>query len=346
MTLFDNSISLKAVADGSDNIDIHMDTNGVEDSETMSDEQEHNIGTFESEDESVEDSNDESEKSDCDEDDNADETDTNEEESDGEKSVADGFEEKRKGKKQLMQVTSLGLKIDQVKNDQNEADQKFCKLVGEKEQLLKSMKEKEPLKISEEERRHYNYILPLVKEIQLLELKVKEKQEKYDQLQLDKEIVKEQSLLLADCLSEEDSILKVWSKQLLECKEQGDMTNAVSKLPHINNVNYTAEYRCDTLHEHLAFTVLCQLVHVRVKIKVTSVWPSPLFGHPEAVALGAKSDTFIPGLSERVVVAFKEKYSASELVSFVDVFIAEDMAPFAIICPVKKAKKKLKNKDK
>ena len=89
-----------------------MGNNGVEDGETMSDDQELNINTFESEDESNENSNNEPEDSDCDEE-NDDEPDNNEEESDEEYFFADRFEENIK-EKQIKQVSNIRCKIDQV----------------------------------------------------------------------------------------------------------------------------------------------------------------------------------------------------------------------------------------
>ena len=68
------------------------------------------------------------------------------------------------------------------------------------------------------------------------------------------------------------------------------------------------------------------------------------FGKPKPVAVGVKSDTFIPGLKEKVIEAFTHKQHIKQIITFVAKYIADDMAPFVIIIPTKKKTKKKSKK--
>merc|ERR1712154_213025 len=100
--------------------------------------------------------------------------------------------------------------------EQSDADCLCSTLNKECAQLMKSTKDTEPKHIDEGIMKHYNYILPLVKEVHLMELKVKEKQEELDRRKIDKEIALQQKHLLADSISNDDSVLKMWSQSLLD----------------------------------------------------------------------------------------------------------------------------------
>merc|ERR1711874_764230 len=114
----------------------------------------------------------------------------------------------------------------------------------------------------------------------------------------------------AGCLSESDSLLKSWSQRLSTDPQPGG-----SEAGSVSNVSYTAAHKGDNLHESLAFTILCQHVHVRVSIKLTSLWPCIHVGSAEPVSIGVKSDTFVPGLKEKVASAYSEQRCVWEVVS-------------------------------
>ena len=65
------------------------------------------------------------------------------------------------------------------------------------------------------------------------------------------------------------------------------------------------------------------------------------FLHPSTTRFQFSSDTFIPGLEEKVKSSLSHGSPVSDIVSLVTVFIQEDMAPFVInVSPKKKSKTK------
>ena len=69
------------------------------------------------------------------------------------------------------------------------------------------------------------------------------------------------------------------------------------------------------------------------------------FGRPSPLSVGVKSDTFVPKLKETVLSCFKQRQPIGKVLELVAGHIAEEIAPFVIVIPKRKSKKK-KNKEK
>ncbi|XP_005095411.1 uncharacterized protein LOC101855552 [Aplysia californica] len=244
-------------------------------------------------------------------------------------------------------LSQLQARLVKIKVDQNEADESLSNFTQEHGELVERLQIKEPIQPSGAILKHYRYILPLVKEIHHIELKIKDKQKEYERRKMENQFVQEQNDLLTDCLPASYSTLKMWSESLRQLRAAHSETDKSSTTPEsstVSNVTYSLERQGENVLELLGFTVLCQHVHIQVMIKATSLWPCVHVGRPQPLAVGVKSDTFVPGLKEAVVSAYRERRSVTELVALLAEYITQDMAPFVIVCPMKKVKKKKKTK--
>ncbi|RUS73811.1 hypothetical protein EGW08_018428 [Elysia chlorotica] len=185
--------------------------------------------------------------------------------------------------------------------------------------------------------KHYRYILPLVKEVYLLELKVKDQKKKYDEKKWKCEAERLGHELLGATIDEKNCVLKKWSNELSQHKSNGSM---------VTNLNYKVRLCDDCLKEFLHFTVLSHGVHVGLRIHTETTCESLLFPRPSKTRFGFSSDTFVPGLEEKVKSSISLGDPVADIVTLVTSFIQEEMAPYVIIVPPKKQSKSKEKKVK
>ncbi|KAK0058428.1 hypothetical protein Bpfe_012070 [Biomphalaria pfeifferi] len=189
---------------------------------------------------------------------------------------------------------------------------------------------------------HYKYILPLVQEIHLLELQVKERQQNLEDKKLKHEANKLGQKILTDSLDPEDCVLKQCASDLIHLSQKAanQSQDVVSDSWSIGNMVYNPCFTDEKiLKESLAFTVLNKGVHVRVRIQSKTAFTNKHFLLPTEASLCVDSDTFIEGLQDIVCSVFCGDRSILDVVQFVSEYIENDMAPYVIIVPMRKKKK-------
>uniref|UniRef100_A0A2C9LS36 Uncharacterized protein n=1 Tax=Biomphalaria glabrata TaxID=6526 RepID=A0A2C9LS36_BIOGL len=188
----------------------------------------------------------------------------------------------------------------------------------------------------------YKYILPLVQEIHLLELQVKERQQNLEDKKLKHEANKLGQKILTDSLDPEDCVLKQCASDLIHLSQKAanQSQDVVSDSWSIGNMVYNPGFTDENiLKESLAFTVLNKGVHVRVRIQSKTAFTNKHFLLPTEASFCVDSDTFIEGLQDIVCSVFCGDRSILDVVQFVSEYIENDMAPYVIIVPMRKKKK-------
>ncbi|GFN74609.1 hypothetical protein PoB_000111500 [Plakobranchus ocellatus] len=228
-------------------------------------------------------------------------------------------------------------RLKQLEEELSSLDTELAALVQEKADLQQdeTVTVKSDQRLSPSTLKHYEYILPLVKEIHLLELKIKEQKQAYEEKRWKAEAARLGQDLLAVTLTDENCVLKRWSKELSQQSDDGiELTNITYKV-----------WQCDDcLKEQLGFTVLTQGVHVGLRVQTEVPCQRIHFLRPSAIRFGFSSETFIPGLEEQLKSSLSEGGSIASVVSLVAAHIQEDMAPYVIIVPMKKKTKQKKAK--
>ncbi|BFZ11813.1 hypothetical protein BsWGS_14852 [Bradybaena similaris] len=230
-------------------------------------------------------------------------------------------------------------KLSRLNEELNRRGRILSSLIEERNKLLQGISQETVQLSPDETLPHYKYILPLVKEIHILELKLKEKQREYENKKLQCEAARLGDAVLVDSFREDECVLKRWSKELseLSSKAGNSVEEVMSTASRVTNITYDALVDQDLLTENLAFTVLCQAIHVRLQmkseVKCTNIH-LPLFSASSKI--GVNSDTHIPKLEDTVFDAISNGRHISSIVSLVSQYIQEEMAPYAIIIPMKK----------
>ncbi|CAL1527541.1 unnamed protein product [Lymnaea stagnalis] len=245
-----------------------------------------------------------------------------------------------KAEARLTELKKLSANLD---HELHTKDKLMFQLIHDKNSLSRNVDQETPVSLNAEILSHNKYILPLVKEIYLLELKVKECQKEYENKNLKWEIANLGFSLLADSFDENDCVLKQWLRELNDMVKAVEKSKDISSIEdqyQITNITYQiklTELNC--LHEILGFTVLNKGVHVRVKITTKVACTDVHLMSKGDFSLDVNSDTFIEGLSEKVKDLLINDGCISNVISTVANYIENDMAPYVIIIPIKKKKK-------
>ncbi|XP_059176455.1 uncharacterized protein LOC131956084 [Physella acuta] len=217
-------------------------------------------------------------------------------------------------------------------------DETLSKLIQERNSLLKTVfPETTVTSSSASMLSHYRYILPLVKDIYLLELQLKECQKDYDESWLKLQAAD----LYGDLCFKDTTVLTKWHKELeeLSCKEQMSFEPAAA-IAQVTNVTYQTHMGNQThLMESLGFTVLNNGVHVRLKIETHMQVDNMHVISPTQLSLCVECDTFINGLEEKVQLLYESDGHIHDIVKMITQYSDAEMAPYVIIIPLKKKKK-------
>ncbi|KAK3708223.1 hypothetical protein RRG08_023632 [Elysia crispata] len=231
-------------------------------------------------------------------------------------------------------ISEKEAKLRKLEDELSTVDKALANLLKEKAAVQQKTSLKLDEKLSASTLKHYRYILPLVKEVYLLELKVKQEKKHYDEKKWKCEAERLGHELLGATLNEENCVLKKWSNELSQNTGSDDGSM-------ITNLNYKVQLCDDCLKEFLIFTVLSHGVHVGLKIHTETPCKTLLFLRPSKTRFGFSSDTFVPGLEQKVKLSISQGDSIADVVSLVSSFIQEEMAPYVIsVSPKKKGKSK------
>ncbi|GFR99137.1 hypothetical protein ElyMa_004520300 [Elysia marginata] len=110
----------------------------------------------------------------------------------------------------------------------------------------------------------------------------------------------------------------------------------------VTNLKYKVRLCDDCLKELLSFTVVNQGVQVTLQIHTKTPCERILFLHPTSTNIAFTSDTFVPGLEEKVKTSLSNCSPIKDIVTLVAQYIQEEMAPYVISVSSKKKKSKSK----
>lgn len=233
------------------------------------------------------------------------------------------------------EINEKTAKLKKLEEELWSLDSALANLMKEKTYLQQKCGGKSDHNLSSSTEKHYRYILPLVKEVFLLELKLKEQKRIYDCKKWKCEAERQGHDLLTETLNEENCVLKQWFSEL-SCYSSPKEDTVVT------NRDYKVRLYDDCLKELLKFTVVSQGVQVSLQINAKTLCERILFLHPVSTNVGFRSDTYVPDLEEKVKISLSQGSPIKDIVHIVAQYIREEMAPYVITVSPKKKKSKLK----